>query len=42
MTALNLSDSRITHRQQIVQLLRMAIDQHWRFSYVSVTRNHVD
>lgn len=42
MSALNLSDSRITHRQQIVQLLKMAIDQRWRFTYVSVIKNHVD
>lgn len=42
MTALNLSEERITHRQQIVQLLRMAIDQRWRFSYVTVVRNHVE
>lgn len=42
MSALNLSENKITHRQQIVQLLRMAIDQRWRFSYVSVIRNHVE
>ncbi|MCI5106446.1 MAG: PilZ domain-containing protein [Pseudomonadales bacterium] len=42
MTALNLSEERITHRQQIVQLLRMAIDQRWRFSYVIMVRNHVE
>ena len=41
MTTLNLGESRITHRQQIVQLLKMAIDQKWRFSYVTVVRNHV-
>lgn len=42
MSALNLSENKITHRQQIIQLLRMAIDQRWRFSYVSVIRNHVE
>lgn len=38
MSALNLSEEKITHRQQIVQLLRMAIDQRWQFSYVAVER----
>ncbi len=42
MSALNLSDSKIIHRQQIVQLLQMAIEQHWQFSYVSLIRNHVE
>ena len=34
MNAINLTDGDITHRKEIIQLLRMAISQKWAFSYV--------
>ncbi|MEQ8955409.1 MAG: PilZ domain-containing protein [Gammaproteobacteria bacterium] len=34
MTELNLGESKITHRQQIVQLLKMAVAQEWDFAYL--------
>lgn len=33
--ALNLTDGDITHRKEIIQLLKMMISQKWAFSYVS-------
>lgn len=41
MATLNLTESNITHRQQVVQLLRMSIDRQWRFSYVTRVKNSV-
>ena len=34
MTELNLGESKITHRQQIIQLLKMASAQGWDFAYL--------
>ena len=34
MNALNLTDGDISHRKEIIQLLKMAISQKWAFSYV--------
>ena len=41
MQELNLTDGDLTHRQEIVQLLKMSIDQQWQFSYVTKIRNRV-
>ena len=41
MHELNLTDGDLTHRQEIVQLLKMSIDQHWKYSYVTKIRNRV-
>lgn len=34
MDAINLTDGDITHRKEVIQLLKMAISQKWAFSYV--------
>ncbi len=34
MTELNIGESKITHRQQIIQLLKMAVAQDWDFAYL--------
>ena len=34
MNAINLTDGDITHRKEVIQLLKMAISQKWAFSYV--------
>jgi len=34
MHAINLTDGDITHRKEVIQLLKMAISQKWAFSYV--------
>lgn len=36
MTALDFSEEKFIHRQQIVQLLRLAIDKRWRFTYMTI------
>ncbi len=36
MTALDFSEEKFIHRQQIVELLRLAIDKRWRFTYMTV------
>ena len=41
METLNISDGDLTHRQEIVQLLRMAIEQQWSISYVTTVKNRV-
>lgn len=41
MQELNLTDGDLTHRQEIVQLLKMSIDQLWKYSYVTKVRNRV-
>ncbi len=41
MQELNLTDGDLTHRQEIVQLLKMSIEQGWKFSYVTKIRNRV-
>jgi c-di-GMP-binding flagellar brake protein YcgR len=35
MNSINLTDGDITHRKEVIQLLKMAISQKWAFSYVS-------
>lgn len=35
MHELNLTDGDLTHRQEIVQLLKMSIDQQWQYSYLT-------
>jgi hypothetical protein len=41
METLNISDGDLTHRQEIIQLLRMAIEQQWSMSYVTAVKNRV-
>jgi hypothetical protein len=41
METLNISDGDLTHRQEIIQLLRMAIEQQWSMSYVTTVKNRV-
>ncbi len=41
MRELNLTDGDLTHRQEIVQLLKMSIEQKWQYSYVTKIRNRV-
>lgn len=41
MSGLNLGDGEISHRQQIVQLLKMAIEQKWDFSHLSTVGKRV-
>ncbi len=41
MNALNLADGNVTHRPEIIQLLNMAIEQEYRFSYMSVVKSNV-
>ncbi len=41
MHELNLTDGDLTHRQEIVQLLKMSIEQQWQYSYVTKIRNRV-
>lgn len=41
MQELNLTDGDLTHRQDIVQLLKMSIEQGWKYSYVTKIRNRV-
>lgn len=41
MQELNLTDGDLTHRQEIIQLLKMSIDQQWKYSYVTKIRNRV-
>ena len=41
MTALEIINGDITHRQDIIQVLSMINAQHWDFSYVSKVKNHV-
>ena len=41
METINISDGDITHRQEIIQLLRMAIEQQWSMSYVTTVKNRV-
>ena len=36
MTALNFSEDKFTHRQQIIQLLQLAIDKRWCFTYMII------
>ncbi len=41
MQELNLTDGDLTHRAEIVQLLKMSIEQQWQYSYVTKIRNRV-
>lgn len=41
MHELNLTDGDLTHRQEIIQLLKMSIEQKWQYSYVTKIRNRV-
>lgn len=41
METINISDGDITHRQEIIQLLHMAIEQQWSMSYVTTVKNRV-
>ena len=41
MNDLNLTDGDISHRKEIVQLLKMAISQKWAFSYVTSAKKRV-
>jgi hypothetical protein len=34
MNAINLTDGDITHRKEVIQLLKVAISQKWAFSYL--------
>lgn len=41
MNALNLTDGDITHRKEVIQLLKMAISQKWEFSYLTTAKKKV-
>jgi len=41
METLNISDGDLTHRREIIQPLRMAIEQQWSLSYVTAVKNRV-
>ena len=41
METLNISDGDLTHRREIIQPLRMAIEQQWSLSYVTAEKNRV-
>tara|TARA_R110002073_G_scaffold54271_2_gene139811 strand:+ start:77 stop:817 length:741 start_codon:yes stop_codon:yes gene_type:complete len=41
ISALNLTDGDITHRKEVIQLLKMAISQKWQFSYVKAVGKKV-
>lgn len=41
MNALNLVDGNVSHRPEIIELLNMAIEQEYQFSYISVVKSHV-
>ena len=38
MNAINLTDGDLTHRQEILQLLNMAIAQEWKFAFIKQNR----
>ena len=41
MDTLNLTDGDITHRKEVIALLKMAISQKWQFSYVKAAGKKV-